>query len=229
MKTIRHTGHPIHFVYCLLLVLFLLLSCQNSRAVLGQPTETLPTAMPQARVEPSTPPQPAQPTPTASLVLAPLPKSTAVPRSAAGATSASSENTSTPITIQFVMERAPKLNEPVAVTVTVKTARDAPTTTAALELHASAQLVSGTASYKGELKRDQPVQFEGVIKFTAEGNYTVNARARCVINQGMVWGDLATIYLHVGRDASYFGFESAPSSLEPGGDALQAPAITPGP
>lgn len=144
-------------------------------------------------------------------------------------TSIRSSSPSTPLTIHFIMAKAPKLNEPVNVTVTIKSVLDAPDTTASLELPNSAVLVSGTLSFQGNLSENEPARFEAVIKFVAEGNWAIRAVARRVVSQDEVWGDAAYIYLHVGKESSHFGFEGINFPPTPSTGAPPPPAITPSP
>ncbi len=129
----------------------------------------------------------------------------------------------------MTMERAPRLDDPVTIMVTATTVLDAPNTSVNLALPDSATLVSGTGSYQGDLKPGRPVQFTAVVKFHAEGDWKVQARARCVISPDATWGDLATIYLHVGRDTSHFGFDPVQMPPGPAEDVPEPPPVAPEP
>jgi hypothetical protein len=143
-------------------------------------------------------------------------------------TSIRSANTSTPITVHFELDKAPRVNESVSLTVTLNSARDAPQTTAKVEIPDSASLISGTLEFNGDLKQEEPVQFRATIKFGAEGDWVVRAIARHFISEDEIWGDSAYLYLHVGKDAGHFGFDSP--MLPPSGSdgASPPPAVTPG-
>ena len=130
-------------------------------------------------------------------------------------TSIGSANPSTPLKISLIMAKAPKLNEPVNVKVTVRSVLDAPDTTAELEIPEWAVLVSGTTNFQGDLGKNETAEFEAVIKFIKVGNTTIKAITKKVVSQDMVWGDVAYIYLTVGKESSQFGFDYSPFS--PGG------------
>ncbi len=225
----------IDFTSTLLAVVLLagLMACQATETgTTGEAVQPSPTPEVIATVPPA-PPATLAPLPTASKAsptstpVVSTPTVASVP--APVGTSARRSQPATPITIEFMMEKAPKLNEPVNVTVTVKSVSDAPNTTASLELPSSAVLVSGTPRFQGNLKKGQPVQFKAVIKFQAEGDWTVKATARCTLSEDDVWGDAAYIYLHVGREQSHFGFAQSGAPPAPVGGEEIPPAITASP
>jgi hypothetical protein len=127
----------------------------------------------------------------------------------------------------MAMARAPKLNETVQITVTISAARDAPNTTAMLDLPSSAVLVSGTSGYGGDLVRGKPQEFYAAIAFKTEGDWTVRAIARRIVSKDEVCGDAAYIYLHVGKESSHFGFGNSSITPFPTGGLSTPPAITP--
>jgi hypothetical protein len=116
------------------------------------------------------------------------------------------EAPSTPLIVHISMSKAPKLNEEVEVVLEVQAYRDAPGTTAQIELPPEAQLVSGTLHWEGDVKVGSPVQLTARIVFTQEGEYTIRGSALRPVSADMVWGDDDYIYLTVKQDAGIFGF-----------------------
>ncbi len=142
-------------------------------------------------------------------------------------TSIHSSSPSTPLLINFTMAKAPKVSEPVSIKVTVRSVLDAPNTTANLDLPAAVSMISGTSSFKGDLKKNEPVTFEAVIRFMSEGDWTVRAVAKRVVSQDEIWGDAAYIYLNVGRDSGHFGFGNLNFPPTPSTRVPLPPGVTP--
>ena len=118
------------------------------------------------------------------------------------------EAPSTPIIVRLGITKAPKLNEEVVVTLEVQAYRDAPGTTAQIELPSAARLVSGEPRWQGDLTAASPVRLTVTIAFTEEGEHTIRGTALRSVSADEVWGDDDYIYLTVKRDGGFFGFES---------------------
>jgi hypothetical protein len=115
---------------------------------------------------------------------------------------------STPILVHLDISKAPKLNEEVELVLEIEAYKDAPGTTAEIELPPEARLVSGDLHWEGDVKADSPVRLPVRILFTQEGEYTIGGKALCPISPDMVWGDADYLYLTVKQDCGTFGFES---------------------
>ena len=131
---------------------------------------------------------------------------------------------STPIIVRLHMPKAPRLNEEVEVALEIQAYRDAPGTTAQIELPQSARLVKGDLTWEGEVKVGSPVRLAATIAFTQEGEYTIRGVALRRVNADTTWGDAAYIYLTIKSGASSFGFESGSN---PEMNAGPAPTKTP--
>jgi hypothetical protein len=138
-------------------------------------------------------------------------------------------NTSTPITTRMQLSKAPLLNETVALTLTVSSALDAPDTTAAILLPRGATRVSGELEWIGNLKANEPRNLYATIKFSQEGNWTLEGRALHQLKGGDSWGDAARIYLHVSQDNSHVGFGESQPLATPEEIPSEPPAINPHP
>jgi len=106
------------------------------------------------------------------------------------------------------MAKAPKLNEEVEVTLEVQAYRDAPGTTATIELPQAARVVRGDPRWQGDVQVNRPVRLVVTIVFERTGEYTIRGKALRPAGAGMVWGDADEVYLTVKQDSGAFGFES---------------------
>ncbi|HKO96195.1 MAG TPA: hypothetical protein VJU86_04345 [Pyrinomonadaceae bacterium] len=115
----------------------------------------------------------------------------------------------TPITLKLELSKAPKLNEKVTIRCIVQSHVDAPGTVAEIGLPQSAKKISGNVSWIGKLEKGVPLTFTAVIKFVAEGNWVISARAIRKIDENNSWGDMDSIYINVTKKAGKFGFASS--------------------
>ena len=161
------------------------------------------------------------------------PTATLVPTGAAPAPgpiegqSAGAGQPQTPITTKLLMSHVPMLQEATALTMTITTTLDAPDMTAVISLHDGATLLSGDATWQGQLQAGQIQTLHAVVQFHTEGDWILQAKALSPQPNGDIWGDASTIYLHVAEDASHLGFE--PVDNLPGSGAQGSPAVYPAP
>jgi len=114
---------------------------------------------------------------------------------------------SSPISVDLEMEKAPRLEEAVTLTCTVKSiGYDGPASTASIELPEGAVLVNGDLKWEGDLKADIPIQFTATIKFVKEGYWKIKAVANRVVNEYSIWGDMDSIFLRVTEESGEFGW-----------------------
>ena len=109
-------------------------------------------------------------------------------------------------------------------TLVVTSTLDAPGTTAEILLPPGAVATGGALTWTGDLQAQQPQQLQATIKFTQEGDWTLQGKALRPAGGRDVWGDLAVIYLHVTREAGQAGFPKEPNAPHTGGQA--SPTIT---
>ena len=133
----------------------------------------------------------------------------------------------TPITVQLILSKLPRLNEPAEVTLVVNAADDAPGTTAEIILPAGAAATTGDLTWTGDIAGGGQHTMHATIVFQQEGNFTVEGKALRPAGNGDVWGDLAAIYLNVTAEAGQLGFSNEPSTPHSGGQAETPPAVAP--
>jgi hypothetical protein len=127
-------------------------------------------------------------------------------------------NPSTPITVRLTLSKAPRLNEQADLTFIINSALEAPGTTATITLPDGAVLVDGDLGWSGDLVPEQPQTLQATIMFEREGNWAIEGKALCPLDNGDVWGDAAYIYLNVTEEAGQVGFSAEPGT--PSRDAL---------
>ena len=142
---------------------------------------------------------------------------------------ATSSDPSTPITVQLILSKAPKLEEPADLTYKVSSVLDAPGTTAEILLPEGAVLIDGELTWIGDLEANEPVQLKATMKFVKEGNWIVEAIARRDLENGDVWADAVQIYLHITEDAGQVGFPTQPPSELGEQEVPTPPAVEPKP
>jgi hypothetical protein len=112
----------------------------------------------------------------------------------------------TPIHAELSIDELPPLGEPATLTCEVSSALAAPGTTAQIELPAGAHLVDGDLSWEGNLRAGRSISFKATVTFNAAGDAAVFCRALRPIDANNSWGDLAALYLSVGRGETESGF-----------------------
>jgi len=151
------------------------------------------------------------------------------PTDATGPIIATSADPSTPITVELILSKAPRLEESAELTFTISSVLDAPGTTAEIVLPEGSALVDGKLTWSGDLAANQPVRLQAKMKFVEEGNWTIEAKARRELDSGDVWADAAYIYLHITESAGKVGFSIQPSPELGEQEVPTPPAVDPNP
>jgi len=127
------------------------------------------------------------------------------------------------------MSKVPLLNEVVELAFTFSSASDAAGTTATILLPNTVTLVSGDLEWAGDLKAGDLQTLEAAIRFTQQGNWTIEARASSALEGGDSWGDAAYIYLYVSEKSSHIGFDTNQPPLSTEQNVPTPPSIDPSP
>ena len=117
-----------------------------------------------------------------------------------------------PIVLDLVMAKAPRVGEAAIVTCSIKSAFDAPASVATIELPEGAVLLDGNLEWSGDLRQDVPVQLSATIRFVEEGEWVIKAVAKHVIDEQNWWGDEDYIYLTVTEESGSFESGTAGTS-----------------
>jgi hypothetical protein len=151
------------------------------------------------------------------------------PTDATGPIIATSADPSTPLTVELILSKAPRLEEPADLSFTISSVLDAPGTTAEILLPEGAALVDGNLTWSGDLPANQPVQLQATMKFVEEGNWMIEAKARHELESGDVWADAAYIYLHITENKGQVGFATQPPPELGEQEVPTPPAVEPNP
>ena len=109
-----------------------------------------------------------------------------------------------PIYINLSIEKVPLVNEDADLICNVSSIVDAPNTTATISLPDGVELAAGDLSGQWDLKANEPVFLNATVRFTRADDYTIKAAARRVIDANNFWGDVESLYLTIGQEASSF-------------------------
>jgi hypothetical protein len=134
---------------------------------------------------------------------------------------------STPIRVKLILSTAPRLNEQAELTVIITSTQNAPQTRVTITLPADTNLIDGNLEWVGDLVMNKPQTLTAKLRFTTEGNKTIEAKALCDVGEGAVWGDAAYIYLYTSKDVSHSGFSPQPQITT--GQKSTPPSTTPNP
>lgn len=119
-----------------------------------------------------------------------------------------------PMTVQVDISKAPRLDEAVELTWTIKSIRDMAEVngwvnfrrmegTEEVEVPAEDILVEGDLNWEGSLKKDIPIQLSAIIRFPEEGDWRIQARARAPEQEG---GCADSLFLNVGVEEGRWGW-----------------------
>ncbi len=119
-----------------------------------------------------------------------------------------------PMTVQVDIPKAPRLDEAVELTWTINSIRDIADVNGwvnfrrmegaeEVEVPAEDILVEGDLNWEGSLKKDTPVQLSAIIRFPAEGDWEIEARARSPEQEG---GCADGLFLNVGKEKGRWGW-----------------------
>ncbi len=109
-----------------------------------------------------------------------------------------------PIYINLSMQKIPLVNEDADLICNVSSIVDAPNTTATISLPDGVELAAGDLTGQWDLKANEPVFLNATVRFTRADDYTIKAAARRVIDVNNFWGDVESLYLTIGKEASSF-------------------------
>jgi hypothetical protein len=102
----------------------------------------------------------------------------------------------TPITVSLSISEVPRLYQPASLTIEVQSVLDAPGTV--VELILPEGITAEQTRWTVDLKAGKPVIIMSTWSFVAEpGNVSLSVRANRVLGPGEVWGDMASIPLHL--------------------------------
>ncbi|MBI2523248.1 hypothetical protein HYW19_02575 [Candidatus Woesearchaeota archaeon] len=104
------------------------------------------------------------------------------------------------------ISKAPKLNEPVTLTLTISSALDAPDSKTAIELPEGTIKIGGNLSWEGDLSKNVPVQISAEIKFIQGGDWAIKGSAKHIIDEDNSWGDADYIYLGTNETFGKLGY-----------------------
>lgn len=125
-------------------------------------------------------------------------------------------NEQQPITVELDILKPPRLDEPFQITWTISTIRDIPEASGEVEFYymegtkeisapVEEVLIKGDVTWKGLLKKDNPLHFSAIVKLPKEGDWRIRAvgidPAQLVPrNAGF------SLFLHVGKDKGRWGW-----------------------
>jgi hypothetical protein len=132
-----------------------------------------------------------------------------------------------PIAVTLKPGRAPLLGEPLDLTVAIQANRDVPEGEVYLNFfrhdvggRKSPNLrIDGDLSWSGSLKKDVPVQLSGKVSFYEEGDFGIEAWSKTT--KGVSAANKHSIFLHVGREASRFGWTGSKDLSSPTSPLLE--------
>jgi hypothetical protein len=118
------------------------------------------------------------------------------------------------MTVQVDISKAPRLDEAVELTWTINSIRDMSEVngwvnfrrmegTEEVEVPAEDILVEGDLNWEGSPKKDIPIQLSAIIRFPAEGDWEIEARARSPEEEG---GCADSLFLNVGAEEGRWGW-----------------------
>jgi hypothetical protein len=112
-----------------------------------------------------------------------------------------------PLQMDLVLEKLPKLGEEVLITATIYTIMAVSDASAEIQLPEGAKLIDGDLVWQGDLMEDTSVQIQARIAFTEEGNWIIHALTQKRFDENNSIGEEKTIYLHVSAEGSEYGFD----------------------
>lgn len=121
-----------------------------------------------------------------------------------------------PITTQLDIPKPPRLDEPVQLTWSLNSIRDIDGVisevkfyhmeeTDRIKVSAEDILIKGDLSWKGPLKKDNPLNFSATIKFPLEGDWEILTLADSYVEQQPINAG-SGLFLHIDKDKSRWGW-----------------------
>lgn len=141
-----------------------------------------------------------------------------------------------PIAVTLKPSRAPLLGEPLGLTVVLQSNRDVPEGEVYLRFFRQEgsfsnkdadYRVEGDLSWSGSLKKDVPVQLSGKVTFNEEGDWGIEAFSKIPESEG--GANMQSIWLHIGKEASRYGWTGSEGPQSPPPEGTPPPAPKPEP
>ena len=121
-----------------------------------------------------------------------------------------------PVTVEFDIVKPPRLGEPFQITWGISTIRDIPEAsggarfirmegTKEISIPAEDVLIKGDVTWKGSLKKDNPLAFSATVKLPEEGDWVVGAWCNSYVEQEPINASFS-LPLHVGKDKGQWGW-----------------------
>jgi hypothetical protein len=105
-----------------------------------------------------------------------------------------------PMNVNLSLSNAPPLNQTAKLTCAVSSIEDAPNTTAEIVLPEGFELINGDIIWNGNIPRDGEIEFNVTIKSIKNGNWTIEASAKCMISHDSWFENGDRIYIFVSED-----------------------------
>lgn len=131
---------------------------------------------------------------------------------------------STPIAVRLQASELPQLGKPFTVSLQVHAYRAAAATRSTIELPAGAEMLEGLTEATMDMAEGETRELTTQLVFKEPGEYAITGRALSTISEDMVYGDMDTLFVTVGKTESMEGFASG-NQLELA--AGQADAVAP--
>lgn len=134
---------------------------------------------------------------------------------------------STPLAVRLLASDMPQLGKPFTVSLQVHAYRAAAATQSKIELPAGAEMLEGVTEATMDMAEGETRELTTQIVFKEPGEYAITGRALSTISEDMVYGDMDTLFVTVGKTESFAGFASgAQLELAAGQADVTAPEVT---
>ncbi len=131
---------------------------------------------------------------------------------------------STPLAVRLQASELPQLGKPFTVSLQVHAYRAAAATQSKIELPAGAEMLEGLTEATMDMAEGETRELTTQVVFKEPGEYAITGRALSTISEDMIYGDMDTLFVTVGKTESMEGFASG-NQLELA--AGQAEAVAP--
>ncbi len=134
---------------------------------------------------------------------------------------------STPLVVRLQASELPQLGKPFTVSLQVHAYRPAAATRSTIELPAGAEMLEGLTEATMDMAEGETRELTTQLIFKEPGEYAITGRALSTISEDMVYGDMDTLFVTVGKTESMEGFASGNQlELAAGQADVVAPAVT---
>lgn len=131
---------------------------------------------------------------------------------------------STPLAVRLLASELPQLGKPFTVSLQVHAYRAVPGTQSKIELPAGAEVMEGLTEATMDMAEGETRELTTQLVFKEPGEYAITGRALSTVSEDMIYGDMDTLFVTVGKTESSTGFVSG-NQLELA--AGQADAVAP--